>query len=263
MAAWRDADADLTADEARLRKGGWRGSPAAIRALGESASGQARHLYRAARDYALADGPASGLYNVGEARAALDFANFCRGLRFVAASPGATSAAAPRSVAPELAALEAKVLAVYAPPKSIDNHVDFIRIHSALKHAGELDAAGLRFGALHAYLRARRAFDVLEAGWAGRPTPEVAALRAPRDRDAARLGTPGRDDSIGTLFLQQADSLIERAPTATDPATDARSAATLLDDVVPAYFAALQPAPAVTPPRADALRVTLVRWPYT
>jgi hypothetical protein len=274
MAAWREADAVLTADEGRLKTGGWRGSPAAIRALGESASGQARHLYRAARDYAAADGPVSGLHYVGEALAALDFANFCRGLRFATAAPAAPPTAPPRTVAPELAALEAKVRAAYVPPRSIDNHADFIRIHATLKHAAELDAAGLRFGALHAYLKARRNVDVLEAGWAGRPAPAVAALRLPRDRASERLAARGRDDSIGTLFLQQADSLIEQAAAtdtaanpaaspAPDPGTGAQTAAAILDDVVPAYFATLAPAPDVAPPRADALRVTLVRWPYT
>jgi len=259
MAAWRDTDADLAADEARLKAGGWRGSPAAIRALGESAFGQARVLYRAARDYAAADSPASALHNVGEARAAIDFANFCRGLRFDPVTP----AAAPRTVAPELAALEARVRAAYVPPRSIDNHADFIRIHSTLKHAAELDAAGLRFGALHAYLKARRAFAVLEAGWAGRPAPAVAALREARERAAAHLAARGRDDSIGTLYLEAADGLIERAAAATDLATDARSAAAILDDVLPAYVAALEPGARPEPPRADALRVTLVRWPYT
>jgi len=263
MTAWRDTDADMTAEEARLKAGGWRGSPAAIRALGEAALGQARPLYHAAREYAAADGPSSGLYNVGEARAALDFANFCRGLRFEPVTQAAAAATAPRSIASEISTLESKVRAAYVPPRSIDNHADFIRIHSTLKHAADLDAAGLRYGALHTYLKARRAFAVLEDGWAGRPVPAVAALRGPRDQDAARLAAPGRDDSIGTLHLEAADSLIERSAPATDAATDARTAAAILEDVVPAYFAALEAAAAMAPPRADALRVTLVRWPYT
>ncbi len=62
--------------------------------------------------------------------------------------PGKRRTPALRSVRPEIEALESDLLTLYRPPVSIDRHQEFIVANSTLKEARELDAAGLRYGAL-------------------------------------------------------------------------------------------------------------------
>jgi hypothetical protein len=67
------------------------------------------------------------------------------------------------------------------------------------------------------------------------------------------------DHSIGRLILEAAQA--DLAEHASDGA--AATAAVVATDVLPRYFAALEP-PAVRPPAEPAkVTVTLVRWPYT
>jgi hypothetical protein len=154
------------------------------------------------------------------------------------------------------------MLAVYRPPVSVDRHAEFIGASSALKEARELEAAGLRRGALLRYLQAAARFQPLRrrpARYDSVRTP--AALRALE----ARMSDERRDHGIGRLFLEVA---------AADLADTARGAthaiaAGIAEDVLPRYFAAIAPAPAVAAGRAGPIgrapqvTVTLVRWPYT
>lgn len=222
--------------------------PAAVRALGEAAIPQVKIFYDTSRDYARNTLPASGIFYIGEARAQQEFVAFARTL--AERSPGAPPRLRP--LVSELDALEGRLLAAYRPPASIDKHAEFIGASSTLKEARELDAAGLRYAALLRYLQAAQRLAMLEA----KKTPvDAAALRAL----GARLSGGGVDHSIGRLFLESAEADLAAAGAGAVP----ERASAIVSDVLPRYFAALEPAPPAAGKPAPAVTVTLVRWPYT
>jgi Spy/CpxP family protein refolding chaperone len=224
--------------------------PAAVRATGEASLPQVKIFYDTSLEYARNTMPDAGLFYIGEARAQGELAALCRRL-----SESATGKAPPlRALGPELDALEARLLAAYQPPASIDRHSDFIGASSRLKEARELDAAGLRYGAMLRYLQTVQAVALLSPASAPVAAEALPARLAELDR---ALAAPGVDHTIGRTFLESAQAeLDERKPAL-------ERAPAIVTQVLPAYFAALSPArPA--PPRPPArVTVTLVRWPYT
>ncbi len=231
------------------------GKPAAVRALGETALPQIGEYYRASLDYGHSTTPEAGLFYLGTAQAGRDLVAFYRTL------PASSPHPAPRlrSIHTEIDALQAEILAVYRPPLSIDRHDEFITVSSTLKEARELDAAGLRYGALLRYLQAAQRFTSLRPA-SPAPAPPTELAGRLRELDA-RLAAGNVDHSLGRLFLERAQAnLAETAPAAT-PAL----AAAVANDVLPRYFAALEPEPArpAAPAVAPQDTVTLVRWPYT
>lgn len=211
--------------------------PAAVRALGEAALPQIRGYYEASLEYGRNTMPGQGLYYLGAAQAERELVDLSRTL----SQPSGRRAPPLRSITPELSALESELLAAYRPPASIDKHGQFIGISSTLKEARELDAAGLRFGALLRYLQAALRFAPLRGGTGS--TGQLSKVEA-------RLSAPDVDHSLGRLFLEIAQA-------------EPESAAAIADHVLPRYFAALEPAPAQAPKPAPQVTVTLVRWPYT
>jgi hypothetical protein len=227
--------------------------PAAARAIGEAALPQVRAYYQASLDYGRNTLPRYGLSYLGTAEALRQLVAFCRTLGD--AFPGGREPRL-RALDAEIDALEGEVLAAYRPPASIARHGDFIGASSLLKEARELNAAGLRYGALLRYLQAALAVRQLRAA---PPAADPAAL-AGRLREAeARLAADGLDHSIGRLFLEIAQARVAAAAPRGSDAT----AAAILDDVLPRYFAALAPAPRQRPRPPASVTVTLVRWPYT
>jgi hypothetical protein len=226
--------------------------PAAVRAIGESVLPQVRVYYEASLEYGRNTMPDAGLFYLGAAQAQKEFAAFCRSLS--ATTPG--RAPKLRSLKGEIDALQHDLLAVYRPPVSIDRHLEFIVASSTLKEARELDTAGLRHGALLRYLEAALRFAPLRE--APPPLdPEAIAARL-RELDA-RLSAEAVDHSIGRLFLESAQANLEDSVAGTGPAI----AAAIAMEVLPRYFAALEPARPETPKPAPRATVTLVRWPYT
>lgn len=86
-----------------------------------------------------------------------------------------------------------------------------------------------------------------------------AALRQRLDTFAARLAAGGIDHSIGRMMLEGAQDELASAAPGTSPA----GAIAIATDVLPRYFAALDPARPAAPKPAPQVVVTLVRWPYT
>ena len=148
------------------------------------------------------------------------------------------------------------MLAAYRPPASIDRHGEFIGASSTLKEARELDAAGLRYGALLRYLQAALRFAPLRKV---PPSVDAGALAKLLRGLDARLSARGVDHSLGRLFLEAAQADVASAAAGTSPAV----AAAITSDVLPRYFAALEPARPEAPKPAPKVTVTLVRWPYT
>jgi hypothetical protein len=224
--------------------------PALVRALGEAALPQTRVYYDASLDYGRNTEPQFGFFYLGAAQAAADVVELCRALSTDVATP-------PPPVRPlrgEIEALEGELLAAYRPPASIDAHSDFIAASAALKEARELDAAGLRYGALLRYLQAALRFAPV------RPAvpPEPARLAGQLRDLERRLAGGGVDHSLGSLFLESAQEALAAATP-----KERTTAAAIAGDVLPRYFAALEPARPEPGRPAPRVTVTLVRWPYT
>lgn len=227
--------------------------PAAVRALAEAALPQVRVFYDASLEYGRSTMPDFGLFYLGAARAQREFAAFCRTLSF----PAPRRAPPLRPLAGEVDALDTALLSAYRPPASIDRHSEFIAASSTLNEARELDAAGLRYGALLKYLQAAvRAAQLAPVP----PKPLEGAALADRLRGLEeRLAAGDRDHSIGRIFLESAQADVATVVPPARPAT----AEAIVMDVLPRYFAALEPARPQPKKPAPRVTVTLVRWPYT
>jgi hypothetical protein len=122
-----------------------------------------------------------------------------------------------------------------------------------LKTALELDAGGRYAGAGYEYLDAlERLGLLLGAGGDGAET-----ARGKLDAERSALAASNRDESLGMLFLERAESALARGDE-----SGIAEASVIASSVLPAYPAMLLPSSAPPPPDA-AVTVTLVRWPYT
>jgi len=255
-AAWKHMGSVLKADLEPARPSALEGvTPAAVRAVGEASIPQIRAYYEAALEYGRATSPETGLYYVGLAQAQKDFVDFCRKI----STSGGGSVPPLRSLEPELDALETELLALYRPPASIDRHSDFIGASATLKEARELDAAGLRHGALLRLLLAAQRAAALKP-----PDPATPdAVRAALDDLERRVAAPGVDHSIARIFVEAARSDLDGTTEPAPGTARGAAAAAIVRDVLPRYFAALAPAGPRAPRAAPEVTVTLVRWPYT
>ncbi|HZE89098.1 MAG TPA: hypothetical protein VE404_06090, partial [Verrucomicrobiae bacterium] len=227
-------------------------TPAAVRAIGEAAIPQIRVFYEASLDYGRATTPDSGYLYLGSALAQRELVAFCRTLHETAPSRPPVI----RSIRPEIDALQGELLALYRPPVSLDRHGEFIAASAALKEARELDAAGLRYGALLRYLDA--AFRSAALRGVGGDVGKDAIESKLREFEA-RAAAGGIDHTIAGIYLESARGDVAHATAELGPKTAAAIAA----DVLPRYFAALDPPRVEAPKAKPEVTVTLVRWPYT
>jgi hypothetical protein len=256
-AEWEKASANISVLDQQARATKWSDSPAVLEALSETADAEILPLLEAGRGFAISTEPKDGLFHIGEARAQAEFAVFVASLRL----PRKGTAYPLRSILPELGSLQQRVNAAFRPPRSIDQHVQFMLINTALKQAGELDASKSYAGALSQYLKAVHDYAMLDAG-------QVETSRQPALKDAlaharSRLSASGRDESIAQLFLEWADSGLAHPDGSPPSADDWRNASVILDQVLPAYFAADHPLASPAQASGKAVEITLVRWPYT
>ncbi|HKS75851.1 MAG TPA: hypothetical protein VJQ82_21745 [Terriglobales bacterium] len=254
-AKWNHASLLLTALDKESQNRAWN-APLAIRALAEAAQGKATPLLEGGRGFATANGPADGLLYVGEAEGLADFSTFCASLR-QPAKPHSPL----RSLLPELQALQRETNAAFEPPKSIDLHSRFIALNGTLKLAHELDASRAYAGAMYAYLDAVRHYGMLDAP----PLSAADQEKVKKDLAAAvkNLAKSADDVSIAQLFLERAQSYASHSDGSAPTADEWRGARVILDQVLPAYFAAQKPASALAQAPGKTVEITLVRWPYT
>jgi hypothetical protein len=204
--------------------------PAAVGALAEVAGVEARGYYDASLDYAKATSDAEGFFYLGRALGQKTFIDLARQVSQASKQPAPPL----RSIAGDLDSLQRELLAAYKPPASIDRHGEFIGASAMIKEARELDAAGLRYGAMIRYLEAARRTALITT------TPKAVEVPA----------LPGdMDHSIAQIFVDSAKA---------DPA----NASIIVSSVLPRYFAAIKPAAEVAHAAAKHT-ITLVRWPYT
>jgi hypothetical protein len=256
-AEWEKASQNLNSLNDEARKKDWRSTPLAVRALAETAEGSSIPLLEGGRGFASSTKPTDGLFYIGQAQGEAAFAKFSSTLLLAR-----NSASFPlRSCLPELQKLQEKTNAAFKPPASIDLHPRFIALNSALKLAEELDAQKLYAGALYQYLEATRHFAMLEA----RPLNVAQQSTLKTDLVAARkkFAASKQDDSLAQLFLERAASQTAHGDGSAPTADEWRSARIILDQVLPAYFAAKKPASPLQQASGKTVDITLVRWPYT
>jgi hypothetical protein len=255
--AWGKASVELTGLDNRARQRDWSRAPAALRAISEAAEQRAIPLLDASRGFAVSTKPSDGLFYLGEAEAESRFASFVFSLRM----PREVAALKLRSFLPEIQRLQQKANSAFKPPISIDQHSRFIALNSTLKLAAELDANRAYAGALFEYLEATRHYAMLDA------TPPDPHKQAELGNAVVvafnKLKASGRDDSIAEIFLESAQSKMVHADGSVPTADELRSVQVILDQVLPAYYAALQPPTSFQAPAGKAIEITLVRWPYT
>ncbi len=194
--------------------------PAAVEAIAASNAARAPATWRASLPYSNDAGLSAGLYYLGEAQAFAAFAAFCRSLPF--GRHGATPSFKP--MAAEITALESEAATLYGQVPA-DTKPRFIRVSVGLKIARTLDEHKDYGAALYQYLVAK-----YRAGAAVAPDTPPGDVKARLGSARSKL-TAGIDHSIGELFLQRAEYLLESK----DPSA-ARSAAVIADAVLPTYL---------------------------
>lgn len=254
---WNKVSQILTAYDREVRQKDWGASPAAVRALSETALGRSVPLLEGGRGFAVSTKPGDGLLYLGQAQGEAAFARFSSTLSLL-------RNAAPfplRSYLPELQKLQSKTNAAFKPPRSIQLHDRFIVLNSTLKLAEELGAQKFYAGSLYQYLEAVRHFGMMNV-------PPIEAARQSALKDAIidalkKLAASKQDDSIAQLFFERAASQIAHADGSAPTADEWRSAQVILNQVLPAYRAAQKPAALLEQASGKTVDVTLVRWPYT
>lgn len=251
-AEWERMGGVLRAELAPPASGALEGiEPAAVRALAEGTLPQVRLYYESSLEYGRSAMPGEGLYYLAGAQSRRESLALLRAL----STPTDRRAPAVRPLTAELDGLEADILKAYRAPAMIDRHREFIAASATLKEARELDAAGLRYGALLRYLQAAQRITPLSSDVPALDADALAKRLAEFDQ---RLSAGDVDHSLGRLFLETAQADLEAEPGKIPP-----SAVLIASDVLPRYFAALEPAKPTAPKPDPQVKVTMVRWPYT
>jgi hypothetical protein len=240
-------------------------APALRRALAEAALNVVQRYQSSGSAFAKASQPGSGIYYLNMGRGHLEFATLA-----VAAEPAAAGGPpagvahhpVPPPLGDRLRALEQATAEAYAKPGAgVAQHPQFIALSATLKESRELSDAGLRHGALYKHLDAlRRLRAVAEAA-----VPPREDLERRLETARARLAAAPGDHGIGWLFWEMAAfNLGGGGP---DEKERLQRAAAVLDAALPEYFEIVggraAPALPATAKKAEEVRLTLVRWPYT
>jgi len=256
-AEWGKASLEYAALDKQAHQRNWDRFPAAVRALSESAQGRTIPLLEGSRGFATSTKPQDGLAYMGEAKGEAAYATFLYNLSI--ARKGAPFPL--RSILPELEALQEKTNAAFQPPRSIDMHPRFINLNATLKFARELDSSKAYAGALYQYLEAVRHYGMLDP-----VVPDDAKqseLRSLLAEELKKVSASKRDDSIAQAFLERAQGWLNKPDGAAPSADEWRATQVVLQQVLPAYYAALKPAAPVQRQATRTATLTLVRWPYT
>jgi len=256
-AEWRKASLELAALDKKAHERRWDHVPAGIRAISEAAQARALPLLEGGRGFATATQPKDGLFYMGESKGEAAFAAFVHGLQL----PRKARDFPLRSMLPELEALQEKTNAAFQPPRSIDMHPRFIALNSTLKFAREMDAAKFYAGALYQYLEAVRHYGMLNP--AVPDAARQAALRPQSVQELKRASASSRDDSIAQIFLERAAIWLNKPDGAAPTDDEWRAVRVIVEEVMPAYYAALKPAVPSQQRTGKTATLTLVRWPYT
>ncbi|HMY76951.1 MAG TPA: hypothetical protein PLQ88_34340, partial [Blastocatellia bacterium] len=150
---WRRVGTVLTARQRRLAAAPR--LPLVVQAIFERSLTQVQPNYQASPLYGQQTSLEYGLFYLGLAQGQMDFAAFCRRLKFAAATTPL------RSPASALAAMEQAVLDAYRQFDAPAQHSAFIRVNSLLKVAQDLTQERRASGVWLQTLEARRALTAI------------------------------------------------------------------------------------------------------
>ncbi|MBS1717394.1 MAG: TlpA family protein disulfide reductase [Armatimonadetes bacterium] len=224
--------------------------PLAQLGLAQRSRNKAKPFFDAGQPYGYEAGLEAGLSYLGLADGLLEYANWC------AESPFQTPEAnyGLRSVEPELAELDSKVLSEFDKSTAAQRG-DFIPINDAMKEGHELNERGWYAGAIVAYLDAEFLFAHRTPATA---TREV--LEANLEKEKLEIAKLPGDNTIGQMYVEAAESYLAGGPARLG---DAQA---IITDILPRYRAILTTKPAMpvsAKEQGAKITVTLVRWPYT
>ncbi len=220
--------------------------PASVQAVAETSFSEVKPFYDSSLEYGKSTTAESGFFYLGASQGRLEFANSLATIQ----TQGSLKPPVLAGLAEQIESTETEILAAYKPPASIDQHPIFIRASGFLKHARELHAAGMHYGALYKMLDARSQLSkITDPGKS--LSPEEAKIEA--DQISARFQKGKTDHSIARIFLEFA----------LEQPYNGEKAHEVIKNVLPHYFAALQPSKNARKKESIAATVTLVRWPYT
>jgi hypothetical protein len=256
-AEWNKASLELAAVDKKARARNWGHSSVGAQAIAELAQDQALPLLEGGRGFAIANGPKDGLFYVGAAQGQTTFAGFVYQLSL----PHKNARPPLRSLLPELLTLQEKTNAAFQPPRSIDMHPRFIALNSTIKTARELDSSKSYAGAMYQYLEAVRHYGMLDP-----LVPDAAKQSELRNKLGEALKqteASKRDDSILQILLERGMGWLNKPDGAAPVDDEWRAVRVIVEQVAPAYYAALKPAAAPQQRTGKTATLTLVRWPYT
>ena len=256
-AEWNKASLELAAIDKKARARNWNHTSAGAQALVELAQGRALPLLEGGRGFAIANGPKDGLLYMGEAQGQTTFAAFVYQLSLQHKSVRPPL----RSLLPELLALQEKTNVAFEPPRSIDMHPRFIALNSTIKTARELDSSKSYAGAMYQYLEAVRHYGMLDPVMPD--TAKQAELRNKLAEELKKIEASKRDDSILQILLERGTGWLNKPDGAATADDEWRAVRVIVEQVAPAYYAALKPATAPQMRAGKTATLTLVRWPYT
>jgi hypothetical protein len=220
--------------------------PASVRAVAEASLSEIKAFYHSSLEYGKSTAAEHGFFYLGASQGRLEL------VRLLSTVQAQDSLKPPEfpGLADEIEATEDAILAEYKPPASIEHHPIFIRASGLNKQAHELYAAGMNYGALYKMLDARSQLSkITDAGksiTAEETKKQAAKISAPLNQD-------NTDHSIALIFLEFA----------LEEPHDGEKAHAIFENVLPHYFAALQPPKLKKQKESVVATVTLVRWPYT
>jgi len=256
-AEWNKVSLELASLNKTARARNWSHTSVGAQAIAELAQGRALPLLEGGRGFAIANGPKDGLFYMGESQSQAAFAGFVYQLSL----PHQNARPPLRSLLPELVALQEKTNIAFQPPRSIDMHPRFIALNSTIKTARELDSSKSYAGAMYQYLEAVRHYGMLDPA-----VPDAAKqseLRGKLTAELKKTEASKQDDSILQILLERGMGWLNK-PDGSAPADDEwRAVRVMVEQVVPAYYAALKPAAAPQMRARKTATLTLVRWPYT
>lgn len=199
--------------------------PAAVVALSEASQVQVRPLHQSGRLYGLNTTVDNGFYYLGRSIASIEFALFCRNLKFTNTKPQMKI----RSLQTELNQFDKEVVAAYGNSDENQNS-SFIRTNVTMKVAFELNKEAMYMGALQKYLEANIFYGLISAK---ADTKNLSELKTQNEKLKQIFMSDDADNSIGQIYWE----LAQRGLTGDKPnEDDLKRSIVILEKVIPNYF---------------------------
>lgn len=226
---WKQIGLELNKKEKVLKAVSNAKIPAVVLALSEASQNQVRPYHQSGRLYGINTTVENGLYYLGRSPASLDFAIFCRGLKFtdIKRQPKL------RSLDRELSFLETEVPKAFSKAES-DQNTQFIRTNVTLKIASELNRDAMYAGALYKYLDATFYFGLINADVS--QIKDLSQLKTESERFRQMLAAGDIDHSIGQLYREMAQRGLSEISTEKPTEEELKRSLVILEKVIPSYF---------------------------